>query len=69
MTVEIISRSISMKVWDRSGIKLITPGSVVRHVSAARHITNCAMWPVGGVKLVLTCMHHLEKTLNLLQRD
>ena len=30
MAVEIISRSISMKVWDRAGIKLATPGAAVR---------------------------------------
>ena len=28
MTVEIISQSISMKVWDRAGIELMTPGSL-----------------------------------------
>ena len=37
MAIEIISRSISMKVWDRAGIKLATPKSAVRHVSAVRH--------------------------------
>ena len=31
MTVEIISWSISRKVWDRAGIELATPGSAVRH--------------------------------------
>ena len=30
MTVEIISQSISMKVWDGAGIKLANPGSAVR---------------------------------------
>ena len=39
MAVEIISRSISTKVWDRAGIQLETPGSSVRHV------TNCATRP------------------------
>ena len=29
MTIEIISRSISMKVWDRDGIELVTHGSAV----------------------------------------
>ena len=33
MTVEIISWSISTKVWDRAGIELATPGSAVRHAS------------------------------------
>ena len=36
MTVEIISWSISTKVWDRAGIELATPGSAVRHASVAR---------------------------------
>ena len=43
MTVEIISWSISTKVWDRAGIELATPGSAVRHASVARHVTDCAM--------------------------
>ena len=29
MTIEVISQSISMKVWDRAGIKLETPVSAV----------------------------------------
>ena len=37
MTIEIISSSISTKVWDRGGIKLATPGSEVRHA------TDCPM--------------------------
>ena len=45
MTVEIISRSISTKVWDRAGIELATPGSAVRHASVARHATDCATGP------------------------
>ena len=39
MTVEIISGSISTKVWDQAGIKLGTP------VSAVRHYTDCATLP------------------------
>ena len=35
-----------MKVWDRAGIELATPGSAVRLTSVARHVTDCAMWPV-----------------------
>ena len=35
--MEIISRSISTKVWDRAGIELGTLGSAVKH------ITDCAM--------------------------
>ena len=45
MTVEIISRSISTKVWYRAGIELATPGSAVRHESVARHVTDCATRP------------------------
>ena len=40
MTVEIISWSISTKVWYRAGIELATPGSAVRHASVARHVTE-----------------------------
>ena len=36
MTIEIISRSFSTKVWDRARIKLPTPESAVRHASVAR---------------------------------
>ena len=36
MIVEIISWSISTKVWDRAGIELATPGIAVRHASVAR---------------------------------
>ena len=42
MAVEIMSLSISTKVWDRTGIKLATPGSAVRLASVARHVTDCA---------------------------
>ena len=45
MTVEIISLSISTKVWDRAGVELATPGSAVRHASVARHVTHCATRP------------------------
>ena len=45
MTVEIISGSISMKVWDWARIKLATPGSAVRH------ITDCANGPDVGSDL------------------
>ena len=40
MTVEIISRSISRKVWDGAGMELATPGSAVRLASVARHVTD-----------------------------
>ena len=44
-TVEIISWSISTKVWDRAGIKLAIPESAVRHASVARHVTDCTTRP------------------------
>ena len=34
-----------MKVWDRAGIELATPGSAVRHASVARHVTDWATGP------------------------
>ena len=34
-----------MKVWDRAGIELATPGSAVRLASVARHVTDCATRP------------------------
>ena len=45
MTVEIISWSISTKVWDRAGIELATPGSAVSFASVNRHVTDCATRP------------------------
>ena len=45
MAVEIISWSISRKVWGRAGIKLATHGSAVRHVPAVRHVSNCTSGP------------------------
>ena len=45
---EIISRSISTKVWEWARIELATPGSAVRHVSAVRRIpvqTLCDFQP------------------------
>ena len=50
MTLEIISWSISTKVWDRAGIELATPGSAVRLASVARHVTDCAT-RVGPIRL------------------
>ena len=48
MTVEIISWSISTKVWNRAGIELATPGTAVRHASVVRHATlpNALRGPV-----------------------
>ena len=48
MTIEIISWSISTKVWDRAGIELTTHGSAVRLASVARHVTDCATRPGLG---------------------
>ena len=45
MTVEIISWSISTKVWDWAGIEPATPRFAVRLASVARHVTDCAMRP------------------------
>ena len=42
MAVENISRSISSKVWDRAGIKLVNPGAAVRHAPAVGHIADFA---------------------------
>ena len=46
MIIEIISWSISTKVWYPAGIGLVTPGSAFRLASVARYVTNCATWPV-----------------------
>ena len=51
MTVEIISRSISTKVWEQAGIQLATPGSAVRLASVARHVTDCATR--SGISLLI----------------
>ena len=53
MTVEIISRSISTKLWDRAGIELVTPGSAVRLASVARHVTDWATRPGPLIMLQL----------------
>ena len=53
MTVEIISWSISTKVWYRAGIELATPGSAVRHASVARHVTDCATRP-GELSMIIS---------------
>ena len=43
MNVENISWSISTKVWERTGIKLTTPGSAITLA------TDCASWPGGFI--------------------
>ena len=45
MTLEMISWPISTKVWDWTKIKLVTPGSAVRHAFVARNVTDWATWP------------------------
>ena len=40
-----------MKVWDRAGIELATPGFALRLASVARHITDCATRP-GIIKVI-----------------
>ena len=67
MTVEIISWSVSTKVWDRAGIELATPGSAVRHASVARHVTDCATRPGGGAAYAAqhkgnTILYYFSKT-------
>ena len=61
MTVEIISKSISTKVWDRAGIELATPVSAVRFAPVARHSTDCATRPGprmdAQAELDLLCSH------------
>ena len=57
MTIEIISRSISMRVWERPRIELTTPGSTARLTTDSatgpgiKHIhrlanafTACKLW-------------------------
>ena len=65
MTVEIISWSISTKVWDQTGIELATPGSAVRHASVARHVTDCATrtgncYSKTGTSLSYLSLHHTK---------
>ena len=62
MTVEIISLSISTKVWDRTGIELVTPRSAVRHTSVARHVTDCAT-RLGSHGM---CLYQVMMTLHFL---
>ena len=50
MTTEIISWSISMKIFDRAWIELGTPGSPVRCASLVRNVTDCTALP-GKAKL------------------
>ena len=58
MTVEIISQSISTKIWDRARIELATPGSAVRLASVARHVTDSARRPVH-IELMHSVTSHI----------
>ena len=58
MTVEIISQSISTKIWDRTLLELATPGSAVRHASVARYVTDCARRPVH-IELMYSMTSHI----------
>ena len=62
MTVEIISWSISTKVWDRAGIELATPRSSVSFASVTRHVTDCATRPG-----TTTMVHRYITVLNFYQ--
>ena len=49
MAVEIISRSIFTKAWERARMELATPVSEVRQASVITHITDFTTWPGGCV--------------------
>ena len=42
-----------------AGIELTTPGSAVRHISAARHVTDCTKPPVKCLYLGSIGMDHV----------
>ena len=54
-----------MKVWDRAGIKLTTPGSAVRHASVDRPVTDFATQPSQkhNMKHILAIMLKYELVL------
>ena len=68
MTLEIISLSISSKVWDRAGIKLGILGYAVRHASVARHVTDWCMsdcisrWEHFSSTVTFSCKRWLLST-------
>ena len=66
MAVEIIS--ITTKVWVWARIKLMTPGSAVRHVSAVRYVTNCTARP-GCRQLEFKILEHLPYIFLILLID
>ena len=52
MTLEIISWSISTKVWDQARIEPATPSFAVRQASVVGHVTNC---PKPRIFLFFVC--------------
>ena len=62
-----------MKVWDRAGIKLETPGSAVRLTSVPRHVTDCATRPseegfdLGGTFNYLPTARFIQASLCKIQ--
>ena len=48
-----------MKVWDRAGIELATPGYAVRRASVVRHVTDCATRPGSSGCTVALCVIYL----------
>ena len=57
MTVEIISGSISTKVWDKTGIEISAPRYAVKHISTVRHdsLFWVSMDLTGYVWQLVTC--------------
>ena len=55
MTVETISWSISMKVWDETWIELATPGFAVRHASATDTLPTALRGPVFALTVKVSC--------------
>ena len=82
MTVEIISRSISAKVWVQAGVELATPGSAVRlallpdTLSTALRVISSVLLNLVHLGLSLDQPKHLslgawifiEKDINLQQK-
>ena len=68
MAEEIISRSISVKIWDQAGVELANldlQSLPVRHVSAVRHITDCATQPGDYPKIDYDIVYLLHKMVEL----
>ena len=63
MTVEIISRLISTKVWDQARIKLVSPGSAVGL------ITDCAMRLGRKIYVLDTQKNPLNETRSIMKSN